>query len=78
MTEIQKTVNVNRKYKDRLFRLRFGSEEYKEFDKPQYAHKGTDVFWKFIRSVYKGEQTKYIWEKATENTNSAVHRFLQW
>ena len=29
MAEIQKTVNVNRKYKDRLFRLRFGSEEYK-------------------------------------------------
>ena len=29
MTEIQKTVGVNRKYKDRLFRLRFGSEEYK-------------------------------------------------
>ena len=29
MAEIQKTVYVNRKYKDRLFRLRFGSEEYK-------------------------------------------------
>ena len=50
-----KKLRVNRKYKDRLFRLRFGSEEYKEFDKPQYAHKGTDVFWKFIRSVHKGE-----------------------
>ena len=30
MTEIQKTVSINRKYKDRLFRLRFGSEECKE------------------------------------------------
>lgn len=29
MSEIQKTVTTNRKYKDRLFRLRFGSEEYK-------------------------------------------------
>ena len=27
MTEIQETVGVNRKYRDRLFRLRFGSEE---------------------------------------------------
>lgn len=30
MTEIRKTVNTNREYKDRLFRLRFGSDEYKE------------------------------------------------
>ena len=30
MTEIQETVGVNRKYRDRLFRLRFGSDEYKE------------------------------------------------
>ena len=27
MTEIQETVGINRKYRDRLFRLRFGSEE---------------------------------------------------
>ena len=30
MTEIQETVGINRKYRDRLFRLRFGSDEYKE------------------------------------------------
>ena len=30
MTEIRKTVNTNREYKDKLFRLRFGSDEYKE------------------------------------------------
>ena len=30
MQQIQGTVTANRKYKDRLFRLRFGSEEYKE------------------------------------------------
>lgn len=30
MAEIHKTVNTNREYKDRLFRLRFGSDEYKE------------------------------------------------
>lgn len=29
MSGIQETVSTNRKYKDRLFRLRFGSEEYK-------------------------------------------------
>lgn len=28
MPQIQETVTTNRKYKDRLFRLRFGSEEY--------------------------------------------------
>lgn len=29
MTEIKKTASINRTYKDRLFRLRFGTDEYK-------------------------------------------------
>ena len=30
MPDVKTDLTVNRKYKDRLFRLRFGSEEYKE------------------------------------------------
>ncbi len=30
MASTNETVGINRTYKDRLFRLRFGSEEYKE------------------------------------------------
>lgn len=29
MSSVQETIKINKKYKDRLFRLRFGSEEYK-------------------------------------------------
>ena len=73
MSKIQETVGTNREYKDRLFCLRFGSEEYKTDMLSLYNAINGKVNEEYLAILYNDGYNAY----SNQDYKTAIENFLK-